>query len=402
MRRRPGSRSSPTRSLYALLLKQPTEDFSDEFLGRPLPFAREVDGALAGILTTDRRPSSDGRVTIVAAAHPIWVGDRVQGAVVAEETTNAVLAERNRAFGRLFTLVLAVTLVGAGALTLFASRLSSRITSLRDEIEQAIDAKGRVRHIAAGSGAGDEIGDLSRSFSSVLSRLADAAAHREQLANRLSHELRTPIAVVRSSLENLQGDAIDSEARVYLERAQGGLSRLSQILTRMGEAARLEQSLDDAEFERVDLVALVRGCVDGYRSAYAPRSLILDAPDAAIAIDAAPDLVAQMLDKLVANAIEFGLAERPVVVRVERAGESALLAVSNDGPPLPDAMRERVFESMVSVRAEAQRGSAVPHLGLGLYIVRLIAQLHRGSARADNRADGSGVVVTVTLPLPAG
>jgi dedicated sortase system histidine kinase len=387
--------------LYALILKQPTEEFSDDFLGRPLPFAKEVEGALAGILTTDRRPSRDGRVTIVAAAHPIWVGDRVQGAVVVEETTNVVLAERNRAFERLFTLVLAVTLIGAVALTVFASRLSGRIRRLRDEVDQAIDAKGRVRHIAAGSSARDEIGDLSRSFSSVLGRLADSATYREELASRLSHELRTPIAVVRSSLDNLQGGGVDAAARVYLERAQGGLDRLSQILTRMSEATRLEQSVHDAEFERFDLAALVRGCVDGYRSAYA-REFILDAADAAIDVAGAPDLVAQMLDKLVANAVEFGVPDRPIVVRVERAGDVARLSVGNDGPPLPVGMRERLFESMVSVRDDKRRDAVTPHLGLGLYIVRLVAELHRGSVRADNRADGSGVVVTVTLPLAAG
>jgi dedicated sortase system histidine kinase len=385
--------------LYALLLKQPTEDFSDDFLGRPLPFAKELDGALAGILTTDRRPSGDGRVTIVAAAHPIWVGDRVQGAVVVEETTNAVLAERNRAFERLFTLVLGVTLVGAVALTVFATRLSTRIRRLRDEVEQAIDAKGRVRRIAAGSQAGDEIGDLSRSFSSVLSRLADSAKHREELASRLSHELRTPIAVVRSSLDNLQGDALAPGTKVYVERAQGGLDRLAQILTRMSEAARLEQSVDRADFERFDLVALVRGCVEGYRSAYAPREFVLEAAAGAVVFDGAPDLCAQMLDKLCANAVEFGRPDRPVVVRVERAGDAAVLSVANDGPPLPEGLRERLFDSMVSVREEGQRGERV-HLGLGLYIVRLIAQAHRGRVRADDRADGSGVVVAVTLPLP--
>jgi dedicated sortase system histidine kinase len=383
--------------LYALLLKQPTEDFSDDFLGRPLPFAKEVEGALSGILTTDRRLSHDGRVTIVASAHPIWVGDRVQGAVVVEETGNAVLAEGNRAFERLFTLVLGVTLIGALALTIFATRLSSRIRRLRDEIEHAIDAKGRVRHIVAGSKAGDEIGDLSRSFSSVLSRLADSAKHREELASRLSHELRTPIAVVRSSLENLQGTKGGEEARVYVERAQGGLDRLAQILTRMSEATRLEQSIDRAEFEHFDLVALVRGCVDGYRSAYA-RELILDAPASAIDFDGAPELCAQMLDKLCANAVEFGVPDQPIVVRVERVGESAVLSVGNNGPLLPEGRREALFESMVSVREESRRGAG-PHLGLGLYIVRLIVEAHRGSVRADNRVDGSGVVVTVTLPL---
>ena len=106
-----------------------------------------------------------------------------------------------------------------------------------------------------------------------------------------------------------------------------------------------------------------------------------------------------MLDKLVVNAVEFSVPGRPVVVRVEAAGEMALLSVSNDGPKLPETMRERLFESMVSVRGDAHRHGATPHLGLGLYIVRLIAQLHGGSARADNRVDGSGVVVCVTLPV---
>ena len=387
--------------LYALLLAQPTEDFSDDFLGRPLPFAKEVDRALAGILTVDRRTSRDGRVGIVAAAHPVWAGDTVEGAVVVEETTNAVLAQRNRAFERLFTLVLALTLAGATALTVFASRLSSRIRRLRDEVEQAIDAKGRVSRIVAGSRSGDEIGDLSRSFSSVLGRLADSAKHREELASRLSHELRTPIAVVRSSLDNLQGDAVSPEAKVYVERAQGGLDRLAQILTRMSEAARLEQSVDHAEFERFDLVALFRGCVDGYRSAYAPRAFVFDAAAAAIAFDGAPDLCAQMLDKLCANAVEFGRPDRPIVVRVERVADTAVLSVGNDGPLLPDGVRERLFESMVSVREEGQRSERV-HLGLGLYIVRLIAEAHRGTVHADNRSDGSGVVMTVALPLTTG
>ena len=149
---------------------------------------------------------------------------------------------------------------------------------------------------------------------------------------------------------------VPATARVYLERAQGGLDRLSQILTRMAEAARLEQSLDDAERERDrrrrDWFAAASRAIAARTP---PREFILDAPDAPVAIDGAPDLIAQMLDKLVENAVEFGVPGRPVVVRVEAAGETALLSVSNDGPLLPETMRERLFESMVSVRADAQR-----------------------------------------------
>ena len=91
------------------------------------------------------------------------------------------------------------------------------------------------------------------------------------MAARLSHELRTPVAVVKSSLGNLEAQPLPADARVYIERAQGGIARLAAILTRMSEAARLEHSLADVERERFDLVPVVAGCVDGYRQAY-PRA----------------------------------------------------------------------------------------------------------------------------------
>jgi two-component system, OmpR family, sensor histidine kinase ChvG len=385
---------------YALMLKQPTDDFTEEQGGRILLPAREIDGALAGILTIDRRLTPDGKAIIVSAAHPIWVGDQVRGAVIVEETTNAVLVERNRAFERLFSIVLATLLVGSVALTLFASRLSARIRRLRDEAEAAIDEHGRVRGAVAASAAGDEIGDLSRSFSSVLSRLGQYASYQQNMASRLSHELRTPVAVVRSSLDNLRLAALPDEARVYIERAQLGLNRLTHILTRMTEATRLEQSLGDAERERFDLTKVVAGSVDGYRIAYPARTIMLEVPGDEIAVIGAPDLIAQMLDKLVANAVEFAINDAPIVVRLSRIevpiGTQVELAVTNVGSPLPEAMQGRLFDSMVSVRTEHVGNE--PHLGLGLYIVRLIAEVHGGSVRAENRDDGRGVVVTVTLP----
>ena len=185
--------------LYALVLEQPSDDFSDDAATLGAPRGRDVEGALAGILTTERRPTSDGRAVVVSAAHPVWVGDQVRGVVVAEETGNAVLAERNRAFERLFNIVLAVLLVGSLALTAYASWLSARIRRLRDDAERAIDEQGRVRSPLASSGAGDEIGDLSRSFSSVLARLAEYASYQEKMASRLSHGRRSPSCARRST-----------------------------------------------------------------------------------------------------------------------------------------------------------------------------------------------------------
>jgi dedicated sortase system histidine kinase len=390
--------------VYALILRQPTDDFVDELSAHVAMPAREVDGALSGILTTDRRLTADGKAVVVSAAHPIWVGDQVKGAVIVEETTNAVLAERNRAFERLFNIVLAALLVGSVALTLYASRLTARIRRLRDEAEGAIDLQGRIRGTVSPSAAGDEIGDLSRSFSSVVTRLSQYANYQQNMASRLSHELRTPVAVVRSSLDNLRAATLPDDARVYMERAQQGLTRLTRILTRMTEATRLEESLAEAQRERFDLARVVAGCVDGYRAAYPQHELRLALPSGALPVDGAPELVAQLLDKLVANAVEFAAAGTPVAIALERDEGTVRLRVENDGASLPPGMHERLFDSMVSIRAEPKgdepKGDE-PHLGLGLYIVRLIAEFHRGRVRADDRGEGPGVVVTVSLPLAA-
>ena len=72
------------------------------------------------------------------------------------------------------------------------------------------------------------------------------------------------------------------------------------------------------------------------------------------------------------------------------------LAVANDGPPLPEGMQDQLFDSMVSVRSRSD--AAEPHLGLGLYIVRVITEFHRGAVRAANREDGRGAVITVAFP----
>lgn len=384
--------------LYALFVARPTEDFVDDDGGGSVPARREILTALDGIPSTDRWKTADARAVVVAAAHPIWVGDRVRGVVLVEETTNAVLAERNRAFERLFTIVAAILVVGSAALTLYATWLSARIRRLARDAEAAIDRDGRVRGPLPGSGARDEIGDLARSYSGVLARLAGYASYQEQLAARLSHELRTPLAVVRSSLDNLRASPLPRDARPYIERAQDGLDRLAAILARMTEAARLEEALGDAERVRFDLAEVVAGCVDGYRIAYPQRPFVYAAPGEPLQVRGAPEIVAQMLDKLVENAVDFATGG-PVEVSLARDGGLARLSVSNEGPPLPEGAGERLFEPMVSVRPQDGR---TPHLGLGLAIVRIVAMRHGGDARAANRADGKGVVVAVSLPLASG
>jgi len=213
----------------------------------------------------------------------------------------------------------------------------------------------------------------------------------------LSHELRTPIAVVRSSLDNLAQQSTTPEAKVYMDRAQEGVQRLNTILTRMTEARQLEQALQSVEQESFDLQQVVSGCVAGYRSAYPDTTFNTRIPSAAIPLLGAPDLIAQMLDKLIANAVDFHLPDSTIDVALAASSETATLTISNEGALLPEAMSAQLFQSMVSVRPHQAGGE--PHLGFGLYIARLIAEFHRGTVSAANRKDGAGVVVTVVLPV---
>jgi dedicated sortase system histidine kinase len=390
--------------LFALLLERPREDFDDALPEEVLSGGRAVDNALTGVPATRWRETADKRAVILAAAHPIWNGPEVIGAVVVEESTNRVLSLRNRAFEQLLTTTLAVFVLGALVLFLFASRLARRLARLRDEAERAIDARGRVHRAFRAERDRDEIGDLSRSFATVLDRLAEYNDYLERMADRLSHELRTPIAVVSSSLDNLRSAPAGADAQVYVQRAEEGVRRLNAILTRMSEARRLAETLKGTERERFDLARVVSGCVAGYRTAFPQQRFDLRLPAAAVDLVGAPDLVAQLLDKLVDNAREFSAPGEPIEIAVDVEWDWARLAVSNVGPPLPAAMAGQLFESMVSVRPAAapagERPRSEPHLGLGLFIVRLIAEFHAGRATARNRLDGRGVTVEIAFPLP--
>lgn len=113
-----------------------------------------------------------------------------------------------------------------------------------------------------------------------------------------------------------------------------------------------------------------------------------------------PDLIVQMLDKLVANAVDFAAADTCIDLSVARRAGCIELEVRNQGSLLPEEMADKLFQSMVSIRHD--KGPEDPHLGLGLYIVRLIAEAHGARARAFNLPDNNGVGMQIVFPVRAG
>ena len=355
-------------------------------------FTPPVIDALSGRPASQRRQPPRGQAVVVSAAVPIRSSEGIKGAILVEQTTNAILSIQNLALQRLFGVTLLFFAVTSLGLLAFASLLASRITQLRNKVEAAVSHDGRIIGSLPPERAKDEIGDLSRSFSSVLGRLHEYNHYLEAMAARLAHELRTPLAVVRSSLDNAEHvDAQDK--RPYIERARHGARRLEQILLRLREATGLEQSLRQAEMVRFDLAALLRLQTAGLRGMYPDAQLELVGADNEIAVTGVPDLVSQALDKLISNAVDFHRPGTRIVISCIPGPRAVELTVSNEGRLLP--ADTDIFQSMYSGREGRQDE---PHLGLGLYLARLICEFHGGTVSARNLSNPSGVAISLSFP----
>jgi two-component system sensor histidine kinase ChvG len=229
-----------------------------------------------------------------------------------------------------------------------------------------------------------------------LARLNEHAQYLRTLGGKLSHELRTPLTIVRSSLDNLESEGLRDDQRRYITRAREGTQRLQSILSALGAAARVEESIKQSERVNFDLRELLISAVAAYRDGFPGTRLALHTPEDPCFARGAPDLIVQLVDKLIENAVDFCPRDGAVTVRLERVPANYRLQIANDGPLIPEALMGRLFESLFEQR---EGDDDKPHFGLGLYIVRLIAEFHGGTAVAANRDDGSGVVFTIMLPL---
>ncbi|HET9395979.1 MAG TPA: ATP-binding protein, partial [Nitrospiraceae bacterium] len=194
--------------------------------------------------------------------------------------------------------------------------------------------------------------------------------------------------------ENLESEGISPGARVYLDRAREGSERLNAILVAMGAATRVEEAIQNAERSRFDAVVVIQSAVESYRIAFPQRQFAADLPRESLEIEGAPDLIVQMLDKLVDNAVDFSPEGATITVRLREEPQAAMIEVDNPGPTIPPQVLGRLFESLWQSRSGSD---SRPHFGLGLYIVRLIAEFHNGGAQAQNLPDASGARFSVWL-----
>ena len=270
-----------------------------------------------------------------------------------------------------------------------------RIRRLQREASQAIDADGRVTtdHIRTDEFAADELGQLSRDISSLLVRLKSYTEFLESVPRTLRHEILNPVNTISMSLQKI--DAGES-AESVINSARKAVQQLELIVHGLTEAAHIDAALTHDEYERFDIAALAKEYVHNSKLKHGEARFDYKGPQSDIYVVGSDLRIAQLLDKLKDNAVDFSSENSKLVFELINHHNTVELVVTNDGPAIPQEVLDSLFHGMISSRS-AQNSR--PHLGIGLYIANRIARQHGGQLHITNRPDKRGVRVGLELPL---
>jgi signal transduction histidine kinase len=357
-----------------------------------------VKDALEGRQNVHHREDDTNGDTLIVAAHPIYADDEVIGAVLLEKNSARILELQRDALNHVALATFLVLLLVVAGLLMFGAWLAFRIRRLQREAAHAIDADGRVLSgtLQSDHAACDDLGALSRGMSDLLRRLQRYTGFLETVPRTLRHEILNPVNTISMSLQKL---AQNDDARIdgaSVKAAQQASRQLERIVNGLTEAANIDAALTEDASELLDLATVVHEYVENSSLLHPDRSLVYEGPDSGVMVWGSDLRIAQLLDKLKDNALDFSRVESRILVVLQTLDGQAELSVLNEGPPIPESVLQSLFVGMASNRAVTD---GQPHLGIGLYIAKHIAMHLGGELEVRNRDDVSGVRVTLYVPL---
>jgi len=251
----------------------------------------------------------------------------------------------------------------------------------------------------------DEIGSLARAVSDMSQSLRYRIDNIEAFAADVTHELKNPLASLRSAVDSLERVDDPAIRDQLVDVIRQDVLRLDRLIGDIGEAARTDAELARASFEPVDLGKLIGQLVGSWESRRETGSvrIAFARPRRASAITLGePGRLARAIDNLIDNAISFSPAGGLVEVAATRVGNQIRIRIDDEGPGVPPEQREAIFNRFHSARPAGE--SFGRHSGLGLAIARAIVEGHDGEIDVTDRDDApSGARFTIRLPAaPAG
>lgn len=357
------------------------------FLSRP-----EIADALNRQIATGTRFSTTLGTGLMYVAVPISVGDKVLGAIRVSFSTAQVDAEVRRYWLLLFGAGLITLLLAAALGVLLARWVTRPIAALRDAATQI--GEGDLSARADVDRGPPEIKDLALAFNSTAVRLEELVTAQEQFVADASHQLRTPLTALRLRLEMLEFDA-DDAANDDIEGARNEVQRMSRMVDGLLALARAERT-QGARPGRLDLDDLLRERAAAWQPLANERGVGILAEDCGLKARCSADMLSQVLDNLIANALEVSPEGSTLTIRAAAedspSGSIVAVHVIDEGPGLPDEQRERAFDRFW--RATNERGE-LGGSGLGLAIVQKLVESEGG--RAELRAAPGGGLDAVVL-----
>jgi two-component system sensor histidine kinase ChvG len=295
-----------------------------------------------------------------------------------------------------------MVLLATLALSVLLSRFIARTiaTPLRKLANAAHRVRlGRAREVSVPllPARRDEIGLLARALHDMSQSLRQRIDATEALAADVTHELKNPLASLRSAVDTLERVDDPALQRRLLDVIRQDVVRLDRLVVDIAEASRLDAELSRARFEPVDLGSLIETMLPTWESRRDDVAIAFARPRLKSAVIAGDESrLARLLDNLVDNAISFSPAGGLVDIRASAAGNEVLVSVEDEGPGVPQSAREEIFLRFHSIRPEEDFGR---HSGLGLAIAKAIVKGHDGHIQVEDRHDGrSGARFVVHFP----
>lgn len=366
--------------------RQPSEVGKDYSRFRDVKYTLEGRYGARASLQDPNDPFS----TVLYIAAPIYREGHLNGVLTLAEPTVSIdtfLDLARPAFVRAALLTVAVAALLGLALSYWLTRPIDRLARYADGIRLG-------KHPPFPKLGRTEIADLGLALRRMQEAL-EGRQYAEEYVQTLTHELKSPLSAIRGAAELLQEDMPASQQARFITNIRNESARISRIVDRMLELARLENRREKPDMEPVEVSAMVRTVIESHEPLLASKNvkIDLDMPER-LTLTGNAFLLHQALENLVQNAIEFSPTGGTVKVTVTTDRDQVILSVLDEGPGIPDYALGRLFERFYSL---ARPDTGKKGTGLGLNFVREVAKSHGGTIRVTNRTEG-GALAELSLP----
>ncbi|QDP20243.1 sensor histidine kinase [Sphingomonas xanthus] len=382
------------RGFNALVGEKNDEDFVEPEVDNAAAWEEVVAARSSGKAHTAIRQAPE-LTPVFSAAAPVGDGSILLISDNDRSFTRTVRKQRGS-----LLIALAVVLLLSVLLSLFLARTIvqplRRIALAAHRVRLGRAREVRVPRLPSRS---DEIGLLARSVSDMSQSLRHRIDNIEAFAADVTHELKNPLASLRSAIDGLERIEDPALRNQLVDVIRQDVVRLDRLIGDIGEAARTDAELARARFEPVDLGDLIGQLVSSWetrRETGDVRIAFARPRRASALVMGEPSRLARAIDNLIDNAISFSPPGGLVEIAATHVGDRILVRIDDEGPGVPEQLREAIFNRFHSVRPEAE--SFGRHSGLGLAIARAIVEGHDGEIDVADRDDApSGARFTITL-----